>query len=55
MLLLVDEEEVVLVDSRGGALALQLEDHDSVIMSCRKKIDFRVSRDNPKSIVLPLE
>lgn len=55
MLLLVDEEEVVLVDSRGGSLALQLEHHDSIIVSRREKVDFRVSRDNPKAIVLSLK
>ena len=55
MLLLVDEEEIVLVDSRGRSLTLQFENHDAVVVSGREKVDFRVSSDNPKPIVLPLK
>ena len=55
VLLLGDIEEGILVDGRGRALALELEDHNSIIMPGGEQVDFRMSGDDPKPIVLPLK
>ena len=55
MLLLGDVEEIVLMYSRCGTLALKLEDHNSIIMACREKVDLWMGRNYPETVILPLE
>ena len=55
MLLLGDVEELVLVNSRGRALALQLEHHHTSIVTGGEQVHLRVGSNNPKSVLIPLE
>ncbi|KAI6755905.1 hypothetical protein HG531_005011 [Fusarium graminearum] len=55
VLLLSDVEEKVLVHSRSRAFSLQLEDHNTVIVTSSKKIDLGMGCNNPEAVVLSLE
>lgn len=55
MLLFCDIKEVVLMHSRGRAFPFELEDHDSIVVTCSEEIDFGVSCNNPETIVVAFE
>lgn len=55
MLLLGDVEQSVLVNGHGRSLALQLEDHYSIVMTGGEQIDLGVRSDHPEPVVLALE
>ena len=55
MLVLCDVEEIVLVDGRGGPLALELEDHDTVVVARSEEVDLGMGGDDPETVVFALE
>lgn len=55
MLLLGDVEQGVLVDGHCRPLALQFENHDTVIVTCSKKVDLWVCSNDPEAVVFALE
>ncbi len=55
MLFLGDVEEIILMNGRSWSLSLQLENHDTVVMPSREEIDFWMSRNDPKPVILSFE
>lgn len=55
MLLLGNVKDVVLINGRSGPLALELEHHNTIVVTSSEQVDFRMSSDDPDPIVLPLK
>lgn len=55
MLLLRNIEKLVLVNGRRGALALQLEDHHTSVVTSGEQVHLRVGSNDPESVLVALE
>lgn len=55
VLFLCDVEELVLVDSRGRTLTLELEHHDTGVVTSSEQIDLWMSSNNPEAVQIALE
>jgi hypothetical protein len=50
-----DEEKRITMHSGGRPLALELKDHDTIVMTCREEVDLRMGRNYPEAVILSLE
>ena len=55
MLLFCDVEQLVLVYGGRRSLPLQLEDHDTSVVTGGEEVDLRVGSNDPESVHIPLE
>ena len=55
MFFLADPIELISMHCCRWPFTLQLKDHDAIVMTCRKEVDFRMCSDHPTEVVSVLK